>query len=705
MTEITISQSDLDDAENFLVQFMTERVPEASYEKGSATRDILIRGFTYLYAYIRGEIDRVTAKQSLERIQSELTDSSDVAQAVDEILSNFFVTRRGGQQARVTARFHFTARRAYTIPLASKFWRTNSLAFQIDSDVDPLVIPESSLFPVFDSRGILVDYIVEIGLKASSIGVGYNIEPGTFVKAQVAGGLPFLSYIENRERGSSGKDVESSEDLIARANTAISVRNLVNNRSCDVVLQEQFPEIKSTLTIGMGEPEMIRDLRTEIAPRLSIHTGGTYDTYVDLPLYQTEENGTIGGYFSRPDGIACVFRDPHLTQPVLGGDLGQPFTSFIPAITPGDILYLWDGVIDTPRGFQITRVSDHELEVSEFTPFPEASDELATNAVIYSVGNLSPGFDNKIASRTATVSSDPAKSTIPFGTSRKIQSPGIIVLSGKPVQDIVRVELTDPDGTMSSFIDSGTGTVVFYGHTNDVPISPPSAQYTQYQVQVYNHKHAQSMRQVLVINVGWQTNASWADGKNLRVIYQTPTQFTAVHTFASSRDNRVLAADHLIRARHPVWIEMTVEYRGKLNSAVVLDETSASETLAAYINAFDPTDDLDTSDIATQLRVSYPDSIGAVYPLTVQYKLLAPDGQIVVFETTDIISISMDASHPGVTLINGSEIVPPPEFVARGISSIDSAETLRDWFYYLGVSDRTVVYRTNKDAILFVPKG
>ena len=97
MVEYNISDQDLRDAENFLTQFLKEKITTASFEKGGAVRDIMVKGFTYVYAFLRGEIDRVTARQSILRIQEELTDDDDIAQAVDEILSNWFFSRKAGQ--------------------------------------------------------------------------------------------------------------------------------------------------------------------------------------------------------------------------------------------------------------------------------------------------------------------------------------------------------------------------------------------------------------------------------------------------------------------------------------------------------------------------------------------------------------------------------------------------------------------------------
>ena len=297
MPEYNITTTDLRDAEAFLTEYMSEQVPDANFEVGSSTRDICIKAFASLYAFLRGEVDRVTVRQSLLRIQEELGEEDDIAQAVDEILSNWFVVRHDGDFVRMSARFHFTEKRAQAIPSSSRFFRTNSLVFYIDSDVTSYVISENQLLPVFDTSGTLVDYVVDVRMRAARVGLEYRVAPGTFVNSEVPGGLPYFSYAENVEEAYGGNSVESSEELIERAETALSVRNLINNRSCDATLRDLFPSIKDTLTIGMGEVEQIRDRRPEIGRHLDIHIGGHYDTYLNMPLVMVEESVTVGGFF------------------------------------------------------------------------------------------------------------------------------------------------------------------------------------------------------------------------------------------------------------------------------------------------------------------------------------------------------------------------------------------------------------------------
>lgn len=711
MADIVITQKDLDDAENFLAAYLTEKVTEGNFAKGGALRDLAVKAFTYVYAYLRGEVDRITARQSLLRIRTELTDADDIAQAVDELLSNWFEVRKDGLYARMTARLHFNARRNVSIPLTSMFWRTSTLAFVVDDSTDPYVIPEDLLFPTYDSRGVLVDYVAEIPLRAEKVGSDYVIEPGKFYLVNIPGSIAYFMYAEHTERSSGGENIESSEDLITRAETAITVRNLINNRSCDAVLQEDFPDIKDTLTIGMGEPEMIRDKRTELSPLMDLHIGGHYDTYLDLGLSQVEENLLVGGFFARPDNVANMFRDPNLTYPA--PDNNKTFPSL--GVQPGHVLYIRTGIVGAPRGFTIVRVDDFELEVSSYSPFDEASDELDTNVVTYSIGWLSPGFEEidfggGIFVRTAQVSLDPDLESVPYGTSRHIQSKGRVVLSGRPIQKILGVEVTDPDPG-DPLTDLSTGTVVFNLRVNGEPDNEAAASAfdttaSQYQLITTNPDYAQSMLAVNEINIEAPTLTYVGyEGKNLRVSYMTLAGFGAINTYVRDRNTRVMAANHLLRGRHPIWISFQVEYRLRPTSSGVFDTAAAAQQLSEYINTFDPNDDLDASDISAFLRNNF-DVLGAVYPFTdvnpIYYQLAVPDGQLVEFTTTDIISIF---EENGVALANAAELIPPPALQARGITYISTPSDLRDWFAYAGISDRTVKYRTSADLITFLLKA
>ena len=723
MAEIFINQADVDGAETFLVEYLTEKVPEANFASGSAIRDLAVKSFAHVYAYLRGEIDRISTYQSLDKIREAIVDeqdaddvgeSLDVTQAVDEILSNWFLFRQQGNYARVTAILHFSRKETVVIQRDTKFWRTNSLAFYLDSTTDPYVVSSSSMLPVFDSKGGLVDYVVSVPLKGSLPGEEYNQPIGRFVRIETNGGLPFFSYAEQQEDAYGGSAIEASTDFMERAETAVTVRNLINNRSCDATLIDVFPEIRETLTVGMAEVEMIRDKLTEFATHIQLHVGGHYDTYVELPLERVEETGTVGGYFPRPDKIVKVFRDPELTH---DGGAGSTFTEL--GVQAGHVLYLRSGITAVPQGFSIESVTAHEIYVSDKTPFPEASDELDVNAVSYSIGWFSPQFNQldfdpgagSLYVRTAARSTDPAHENVPAGTSRHVSSPGVVLLSGKPVQDIIAVEVTDPDAGDATQIDPSTGTIRFNNRVNLTPTAPSLPGTVEYQVLIPNYQKAQSAFATVQVNVGYFGDTSHFDGRNLKVTYQSLRLFSNVHSHITNPDVRVVSANHLAKARHPIWISVTIPYRLSRTAADTLGESAAAQLVSTYINEFDPNEDLDMSDISTYLRTQYP-QIGAVFPFDIYYDLHSPDGQVIQFRTTDIVSIFPSATNGSELLLPsplsvppGLDIIVPDEMQAAGTVDIRTNTELQTYFRTMGISDRTVKYRTRADKITFVLQG
>lgn len=711
---INISAEDVTAAENFLVEYLTEAVPEASFQSGSAIRDLAVKAFANIFAFLRGEVANVATMQSLKQVQDAAdlagtADSADVSQMVDEILSNWFVTRNTGTVAKVQAQIHFSQRSTLTIRSDTKFWRTPALAFYLDIVGGSLTIPSDSMRPVYDTKGRLIDFVADIPLKASRTGDGYNIAAGRFYKVDAPSGIPYLSYVDHSEGSSDGLTTESTSDLIARAQTVITVRNLINNRSIDTVLQNEFPDIWTTLTVGMGEPEMLRDKRLEVAEHIELHVGGHYDTYVEMPETIKEETGVVGGLFPRPDGKAMIFRDPQLTY----DGTNKKFTEL--GVEPGHVIYIRSGITGSPRGYQIQGVFEHELHVSESTPFTQASDELLTNAVEYSIGWLSPSFDNINFDtlpaydfvRTATISANPLWAFVTAGTSRRMRTSGAIYLSGNPILDVISVELTNPS-TSDPFLDPTSGTVKFQNRTNLPPIQGSVVGTSQYQVTVLNPEKSQSAEAVIGVNVGYYdagtglVDASF-DDKNLRVRYRTLSNFLGVHHYTKNISDRVLGANHLIRARHNIWVSamIPIRYKPTVSATVSFEEIQA--TISKFINAFDSNDYLDMSDLMTELRNNYS-HISTVFPFNITFSLNLPDGQVAEFSSSDIVSIRVTDTN-GVSLTNGSDIMVPAGLQSKGITSIAATSTLTlgqvldELYLYSGISDRTIVYRSRPELI------
>jgi hypothetical protein len=287
----------------FLTAYLSENIPDADFSEGSALRDFVVTAIAYIFAYLEKERKTTRDYQSLLSL-STLPESESVSDAVNALLSNWFIDRKTGQTARVTATLHFSTYADIPLAPTTRFFRTADLSFVPDT-TDGFVIPASQLIPVFNAENVVTEYTATVNLVAEQVGTSYNLPTGRFIQADQFS--PYFTYAENQAPIGGGKDVESTAELLARAPTAITVRNLVNSRSIDTVLREEFAGITRVLSTGFGDPEMLRDYSNESVTRLRMHIGGFTDIYVQLPITEIAEAGPLGGVYTRPDNTITIF--------------------------------------------------------------------------------------------------------------------------------------------------------------------------------------------------------------------------------------------------------------------------------------------------------------------------------------------------------------------------------------------------------------
>lgn len=353
MTTYSIIEQDRIDAENFLEQFLTDAVPNADFRKGGALRDFAVGALASIFAYMKKEVDYVKARQSL-LLLGTLTDS-DVDSAVDEILSNWFISRLDGTYARGMVTLYFTQQSDVTIPVASKFSQSSGLIFNLDS-VSDMAVLGTDLLPVYNTSGIVTAYCTQIPLVADQAGSAYNIEPGAF--ADFSRFNAFLSRVENAQAFAGGADKEATTDMLTRAETAISTRNMISARSIDVVLKNEFSEINNLVTVGYGDPEMLRDLVEEESTRTRIHSGGHADVYLHSDILTGQiANLEVGGLFADSRPGYYVLRDDQIDFGVAG-------------VLRGDIIRIYNALTDEQDEYVVSSVLGGMCLVSRRSQFP-----------------------------------------------------------------------------------------------------------------------------------------------------------------------------------------------------------------------------------------------------------------------------------------------------------------------------------------------
>lgn len=626
MATITISAADVADAQNFLEQFLSDENPDGNFSKGTALADLTVNALAAVFAYLTSENGLVKSRQSLKTIREGVVDAdpASLLDAATALLSNWFIPPKAGKFSRGVALAHISQQVDVFIQPTHRFTRTPGAVFQVDTNGEVFYVPKTDLLPIFDTRNVVIEYQFRIPLVALAVGEGFNVDPGVFSDFDKFS--PYVTFIENTTKFDGGKGPETTQELIDRSSTAVSVRNLINDRSITAVLGDIFGDtVDSVLVIGMGEPEMQRDRLTGVAPHLALHLGGAADIYILAPLIEASFTGVVGGMFFRPDNIINLFRDATVPDWTLTG------------VQVGDILRIYAGLPGVPREFLIDGVTPGQLFVSERVYFPIATDELVPPTTVnYTIGRNAPGFFDVVSNGGTPVTTGV--------TSRQIGISGAIIPPGGPMLRFLDVAIIDPPGGEAAFKDPVDGYVHFPDHVNTTPVNLVApTQPLQFQTEIHNPDFAQSAYMAMIFRIGPNGNIARYDGTHLRVRYLTLSNFAALHAFVSGRQERTVCAFQVVRAHNPVELRMSINYRLAKNASGPVDNAAVAQTVTDYINAFDTSAaPIDVSSIATLIKQVYP-SIAAVFPFNIDYTVFAPTGEVIDHTTSD--EVLLDSAH------------------------------------------------------------
>ena len=287
---IYIDQTALIESVTFLEQFLTSKLPQYDFSPGTANRDIAINSIAAVVAYLRTEVSTIKGGLTLLDLKNKTDASSQ--EMVDAILSDFFVTRHRGEVARGPVALFFSTNNIGTLTVKKEHTFTrNGQDFSIDGDV--LFITGSDLQKNTNNSGT-VYYTYNMSLVADTKGVSGRVPKGRFESWALSS--PFLYQVEVLEDFSGGEDVEDSQDLIKRSEKALTVKNLVTDTAIYTVLMDTFSFLKNVASVGMHDPEMIRDLLvyTSGITNLTIHRGNMTDVYGKFPItFRKEESFVV----------------------------------------------------------------------------------------------------------------------------------------------------------------------------------------------------------------------------------------------------------------------------------------------------------------------------------------------------------------------------------------------------------------------------
>lgn len=386
-TTITILDQDRVDAENFLEQFLTDQFvalgKDADFRKGGALRDFAVVALSSIFAYLRREVDYVKARQSLLLLGTLA--GVDVDRAVDEILSNWFLTRKDGTYTRGTVTIYLTDDSAFTVTTAMRFYRADGSVYKPDYLTDQ-AFGAGDMSPVTDSSGVVISYALRIPIVAVNTGAVSDVTPQAFTDYSPRSSR--VMRVENENRLTTGDDTESTTDFLSRAETAVTTRNMASARSVDATIRDTFSSVENLVVIGYGDPEMIRDLVSDTGSAIRIHVGAAADAFLRSTILESQEfTGEIGSVFTDPRPGYYVFRDDNIDFVAAG-------------IVTGDLIRMLNAIITEPQQYIIKEVFTDSLLVSRKTQFPLELPNVVSSFTLGEVGPTIGGFPGFPLGRT-----------------------------------------------------------------------------------------------------------------------------------------------------------------------------------------------------------------------------------------------------------------------------------------------------------------
>ena len=306
MPQVNVSSDDLNFAKNFLIQYLRDTGFEGSVEEGTALHDLLIKAQSYYYALYKADAKKVSAYLSLSKAleyKDELGEEYD--NAVDSILSNWFVTRKEGIPTAGRLRLYFHKPQAYLA-----FPADTTLATTQRVNLRPLVdtvFSETDFKTVVNTAANRTEYYIELTV-VSDVATNQPIRVEDRVSAYISN--VFFRRAEIPEAFTPGYTKEDSDTFIARTKKAITTREMITDRAISTVLLDEFSAISHIYIAGYGSAEQLRDIKT--FDHVTVHVGNKTDIYVRAGLtrqirnFQAQFNFHRGWYVELPAELGAV---------------------------------------------------------------------------------------------------------------------------------------------------------------------------------------------------------------------------------------------------------------------------------------------------------------------------------------------------------------------------------------------------------------
>ena len=258
-----------------LSAFISQNYTDIEVGPGSVISELLIK----LAASILNEqYNQVDALKQSAHISSALASAEDTYSPImDAVASNYNVSRNTG--AYVTGKIKVTVSAATEYNLRAGFTFVQpglNLNYKLVTDTRVVAAKSSTVLnevQLFSANGL---YYFIVDVVAENVGPQYQVPSGTIFSLSSTGYLNKFVKAEAYGNFSSGKNIDTDKELIAKIKTSLGNSRLISSAGITKNFSESFPSFQYLSICGANDPEMIRSKQNV----LGISTFGKADVYV-----------------------------------------------------------------------------------------------------------------------------------------------------------------------------------------------------------------------------------------------------------------------------------------------------------------------------------------------------------------------------------------------------------------------------------------
>jgi len=679
-------------ATQFIIQRLREYDSARPVTPGTGWYELMVAPMTAILQPIRDDIASLTTSQTILQVLQAADPNAFSEDVLDALMSNLLVDRRLGARGTTTMRIRFFTAEEFTASVGTlTFSTSDGLEF---NNTTAQSFTQSQVSINFDGQF----YYIDVPVQSSTTGSSFNVAAGEI--STMENEPANVVDVANISAVSDGVTKETNLELIARARQEITVRALVTAPGIFSTIVNNFTSIRDVAAVGFGDDEMMRDIiqnahvggyvdawmkpqslttktwsattglvadTTRVAPATSVLEFNAQLTPIELQIKNlphenivpgsvvvTNQTGSFtyaeftdynvdyaGGRILPVAAGPGVGRIPYRESPAAAGagdsiadsGPGTPINVFTvlaetflaDGVQPGDRLRLnagdYGGTGTSAQNdglYTIGSVGANTLTTNE--PFPVAVPigDFPANNVGFAI------YGRVLVSYNYNPTSLDIKETARVGREN-------YTITDVPVLRVSKVEVLDPltgdpTGTLLSYGDGfgsgGFGSGGFgAGNLGDwrIRVAQPYERYSMLEDVYLDFDPAHK-------------------GVRVGVTFDYSPDVDAVHTYATSPANRVVAADLLAKHMIPAFFNAAIAYE-----TVASDATTTTTTMLAALSLF-----LHSLPSGETSRLELSDLVDAMYdagavkvslPITGQLEIHNTDGSIHVVSGQDVLTV------------------------------------------------------------------